>query len=114
MEKNAIENVYFFFTYERCRRRLSLIKMINEVQEVFVLLSPRRITNTCFGSTDLRVSKVRLFKDSIGLLAHDKKEGTRQMCYMLIIFIVVAAGYFLFPPSNPTARPSASSYPRFL
>ena len=28
--KNAIENVYFFFTYERCRRRLPLIKMIKE------------------------------------------------------------------------------------
>ena len=38
-----------------------MIKMINEVEEVFVLLSPRRITNTCFGSTVLRVSKVRLF-----------------------------------------------------
>ena len=36
---------------------------------------PRRITNTCFGSTVLRVSKVRLFKDSIGLLAHGQKEG---------------------------------------
>ena len=51
-----------------------MIKMINEVEEVFVLLFPRRITNTCFGSTVLRVSKVRLFKDSIGLLAHDKKK----------------------------------------
>ena len=61
VEKKANENVYFFFTYERCRRRLPLIKMINEVEEVFVLLSPRRITNTCFGSTVLRVSKVRLF-----------------------------------------------------
>ena len=39
---------------------------------------------------------------------------TQQMRYMLIIFIVVAAGYFLFPPSNPTAHPSASSYPRLL
>ena len=61
VEKNAIENVYFFFTYERCRRRLSLVKMINGVDEEFVLLSPRRITTTCFGSTVLRVSKVRLF-----------------------------------------------------
>ena len=74
VEKNAIENVYFFFTYEQCRRRLPLIKMINGVEEVFVLLSPRRITTTCFGSTVFRVSKVRLFKDSIGLLAHDKKK----------------------------------------
>jgi hypothetical protein len=41
---------------------------------VFVLLSPRRITNTCFESIVLRVSKVRIFKDSIGLLAHDKKK----------------------------------------
>ena len=48
--------------------------MINGVEEVFVLLSPRRITNTCFGSIVLRVSKVRLFKDSIGLLVHDKKK----------------------------------------
>ena len=37
VEKNAIENVYFFFTYERCRRRLPLIKMNNEGEEVFVL-----------------------------------------------------------------------------
>ena len=74
VEKNAIENVYFFFTYGRCRRRLSLIKMINGVEEVFVFLFPRWITNTCFESTVLRVSKVRLFKDSIGLLAHDKKK----------------------------------------
>ena len=37
VEKNAIENVYFFFTYERCRRRLSLIKMINGLEEVFVI-----------------------------------------------------------------------------
>ena len=36
---------------------------------------PRWITNTCFGSTVLRVSKVRLFKDLIGLLAHGQKEG---------------------------------------
>ena len=48
--------------------------MINGVEEVFVRLFPRRITNTCFGSTDLRAWKVRLFKDSIGLLAHDKKK----------------------------------------
>jgi hypothetical protein len=74
VEKNAIENVYFFFTYARCRRRLPLVKMINGVEEVFVLLSPRWITNTCFGSTVIRVSKVSLFKDSIGLLAHDKKK----------------------------------------
>ena len=59
--KNANENGYFFFTYARCRRRLPSIKMINGVDEVFVRLSPRRITNTCFGSTVLRVSKVRLF-----------------------------------------------------
>ena len=37
VEKNAIENVYFFFTYARCRRRLPSIKMINGVEEVFVL-----------------------------------------------------------------------------
>ena len=53
--KNANENGYFFFTYARCRRRLPLIKMINGVEEVFVSLFPRRITNTCFGSTVLRV-----------------------------------------------------------
>ena len=38
VEKNTIENVYFFFTHERCRRRLPLIKMINGGEEVFVLL----------------------------------------------------------------------------
>ena len=77
VEKNAIENVYFFFTYARCRRRLPLVKMINGVEEVFVLLSPRRITNTCFGSTVLRVSKVRLFiREKIRFVSkrHDKKK----------------------------------------
>mmetsp|Transcript_6400 Transcript_6400/g.19089 ORF Transcript_6400/g.19089 Transcript_6400/m.19089 type:complete len:106 (-) Transcript_6400:55-372(-) len=44
---------------EWSRRRLSLIKMINEGEEVFVLLFPRRITNTCFESTVLRVLEVR-------------------------------------------------------
>ena len=47
---------------------------INGLEEVFILLFPRRITNTCFGNIVLRVSKVRLFKDSIGLLVHDKKK----------------------------------------
>ena len=46
---------FYFFTYARCRRRLPFIKMINEGEEVFVLLFPRRITNTCFESTVLRV-----------------------------------------------------------
>ena len=36
VEKNAFENGSFFFTYERCRGRLPLIKMINEGEEVFV------------------------------------------------------------------------------
>ncbi len=53
--KNANENGYFFFTYARCRRRLPSIKMINGAEELYVRLFPRRITNTCFGSTDLRV-----------------------------------------------------------
>ena len=34
--KTTIENGYFFFTYERCRRRLSSIKMNNEGEKVFV------------------------------------------------------------------------------
>ena len=38
--KNAIENgSFFFFTYERCRRRLSSIKMINGAEELLILLS---------------------------------------------------------------------------
>ena len=52
--KNANENGYFFFTYARCRRRLPSIKMINWVEEVFVSLFPRRITNTCFVVLDER------------------------------------------------------------
>ena len=54
-----------------------MIKMINGVEEVFVLLFPRRITNTCFGSTVLRVSKVRLFiREKIRFVfkRHDKKK----------------------------------------
>ena len=37
MEKNANECSFYFFTYECCRRRLPLIKIINEEEEVFVL-----------------------------------------------------------------------------
>ena len=48
MEKNAIENGYFFFTYERCRRRLSLIKMIHGVEEALILLFAGLGTSTCF------------------------------------------------------------------
>ena len=60
VEKNAIENVYFFFTYARCRRRLPLIKMINGVEEVFVLLSPRRITNTSSSPLIILINGSRL------------------------------------------------------
>ena len=52
--------------------------MINGVEEVFVLLSPRWITNTCFESTVFRVAKVRLFiREKIRFVSkkHDKKEG---------------------------------------
>jgi hypothetical protein len=75
VEKNAIENGYFFFTYERCRRQVPSIKMINGVEEVFVLLSPRRIATTCFGSIVLRVSKVRLFiREKIRFVSKRKKQ----------------------------------------
>ena len=50
-QKNESKIGFYFFTYEWSRRRLSLIKMTNGVEEVFVLLSSRRITNTCFAST---------------------------------------------------------------
>ena len=76
VEKNAIENVYFFFTHERCRRRLPLIKMINGGEEVFVLLFSALEYEYLFWK--FRLTRLRLFKDSIGLLAHDKKKGTRQ------------------------------------
>ena len=90
MEKNAIENVYFFFTYARCQRRLPSIKIINGVEEVFELLFPRRITNTCFGNIVLRVSKVRLFiREKIRLVsrhttkrrrtANQKKTGEKSV-----------------------------------
>ena len=73
-EKNAIENVYFFFTYERCRRRLSSIKMINGAEELLILLSTAFGYEYLFWRVVFRVLKVRLFKDSIGLSAHDKKK----------------------------------------
>ena len=76
VEKNTIENVYFFFTHERCRRRLPLIKMINGGEEVFVLLFSALEYEYLFWK--FRLTRLRLFKDSIGLLAHDKKKGTRQ------------------------------------
>ena len=38
MEKNESANCFYFFTYEWSRRRLSLIKVINRAEEVFVLL----------------------------------------------------------------------------
>ena len=37
-EKRRLKNRFLFFTYECCRRRLSLIKMINEVDGVVILL----------------------------------------------------------------------------
>ena len=36
--KNESANYFYFFTYEWSRRRLSLIKVINRAEEVFVLL----------------------------------------------------------------------------
>ena len=72
VEKNTIENVYFFFTHERCRRRLPLIKMINGGEEVFVLLFSTLEYEYLFWK--FRLTRLRLFKDSIGLLAHDKKK----------------------------------------
>ena len=57
-----------------------MIKMINGLEEVFVLLFPRRITNTCFGNTVLRVSKVRLFireKILFVFKRHDKKKDDK-------------------------------------
>ena len=77
VEKTRSRMVLFFFTYERCRRRRPLIKMINGAEEVFVLLSPRWITNICFESIVLRVSKVRLFiREKIRFVSkrHDKKK----------------------------------------
>jgi hypothetical protein len=37
-EKRRPKITFYFFTYELSRRRLSLMKMINEVDEVFTLL----------------------------------------------------------------------------
>ena len=37
-KKNESGNCFYFFTYEWSRRRLSLIKMINGVEEVLILL----------------------------------------------------------------------------
>ena len=54
-----------------------MIKTNNEGEEVFVLLFPRRITNNCFGSVVVRVSKVRLFireKILFVFKRHDKKK----------------------------------------
>ena len=65
-----------------------MIKTNNEGEEVFVLLFPRRITNTCFGSVVVRVSKVRLFiREKIRLVSRhtikrrttNKKNGEKNV-----------------------------------
>ena len=61
VEKNAIENVYFFFTYARCRRRLPSIKMINGAEELLILLSTAFGYEYLFWSVVVRVWIVRLF-----------------------------------------------------
>ena len=76
---------------------------------MFVLLSPRRITNTCFESIVLRVSKVRIFKDSIGLLAHGKKKEGNPKIAGEKMFRQKCLGYVcfkLFPfPAFSVKRP---------
>ena len=53
--------MFIFSLLTRGAEQVPLIKVVNGVEEVFVLLSARWITNTCFGSIILRVSNVRLF-----------------------------------------------------
>ena len=74
--------------------QVPLIKMINGVEEVFVLLFLCWITNTCFESIVLRVSKVRLFKYSIGLLAHDKKKDGKPRKARQKMFQQIHLGVF--------------------
>ena len=84
-KKRDREWFFFFFTYERCRRRLPSIKMINGADEVFVLLSSRWITNSCFESIVLRVSKVRLFiREKIRLVSWHttKRRRTANQKYL--------------------------------
>ena len=67
VEKNAIENGFYFFTYECCWRWLPLIKMISGMEEVLILLLPRLGTSTCFKCRRTRLKSEVIYsgKDSI-------------------------------------------------
>ena len=75
--KTTIENGYFFFTHERCRRRLPFIKTNNEGEEVFALPFSALDYEYLFWKyrlTRLKSEVIYSGKDSIGLSAHDKKK----------------------------------------
>ena len=75
--KNDDRECLFFFTYARCRRRLPLIKMNNEGEKVFVLPFSTLDDEYLFWKYRLTRFKSEVIysgKDSIGLLAHDKKK----------------------------------------
>ena len=68
---------FYFFTYEWSRRRLSLIKMINGVEEALILLFAAFKYENLFWSTVVRAWKVRLVvleKNFICRKTHDKKK----------------------------------------
>ena len=68
---------FYFFTYEWSRRRLSLIKMINGVEEVLILLFTAFRYEYLFWSAVVRVWIVRLFIREKNLFVektHDQKK----------------------------------------
>ena len=74
-----------------------MIKMINGAEEVFVLLSPRWITNICFESIVLRVSKVRLFiREKIRFVSkrHDKKKDGKPKISGEKMFQQIHLGFY--------------------
>ena len=58
--RRTIKIGFYFFTYECCRRRLSLIKMIHGVEEVLILLFTAFRYEYLFWSVVVRVWIVRL------------------------------------------------------
>jgi len=89
-KKRRLKPVFYFFTYECYRRRLSLIKIINGVDEVLILLFTAFGYENLFWSYVVRVWIVRLFiREKIRFVSkktNDKKKDQtkniwREKCF---------------------------------
>ena len=76
--RRTIKIGFYFFTYEWSRRRLSLIKMINGVEEVLIPLFTAFGYEYLFWSVVVRVWIVRLFILEKIRIQKEQKEGGGQ------------------------------------